>query len=284
MLSFVACAGETLDDTMQAVEAPTETVQSEVPDEAPGETEKIEAPGETTQEEHVPRNPGRRFCTRHLAEGEVLIVEADHGDRIWFDSIDDLLRSADRESGGPWRTEVLRVEILDERTGWFNLRLPWRHEGAQPFLRGDSHPWWESDDYMPSTFHRARVLEVFRGEVEVGDIIEIRQSGGQIGNIQMVNRDFAYLTPGDDLLLFLQSLSWLEDIPRGLYSPEAVYRFPDFSGDRAFSLDESLESAYEGSLAEWILPLTLNDLAEIQLENFGRVSESFEAALEAARR
>jgi len=213
-------------------------------------------------------NPGGRFCTEHLAEGEVLVVESSGSEAI-FDSIDNLLGFI--AMSGDLRTEIIRGEILDERTAWLNVAAVWRHEGALPYP-DPSLP----DEYRPVTIHRVRVLEVFQGEFEAGDIIEVRQPGGQIGNVRLEDSSFVPLASGDDLVLILASLVWMPPSPAGIVSSrQAVYRFPDLGdGMRAFSADESLECVVQSSAA---LTLTFGDLMEFQIQNFGQVSESFAA-------
>jgi len=268
LFSLAACNNETQNGTVQA-----------------------DIPNDTIQLDNTPWNPGGIFCTEGLAEGEVLIVSVS-GDEDIPGSIDEMIRFIDMagvwQAGyGMFRSEIVRAEVLDERTEWHNTTAAWHHEGAQPFLVDD--PGWDhSDRYEPYTFHRVRVLEVFKGEVAAGDILEVMQEGGQIDNVRLENYSFVSLTPGDDVVLFLASPVWMPNSPAALMSSfTAVYRFPDLSGGiRAFGLDEGLESVYEfpEHMAEYALTLTLDDLADMQLENFGRVSESFEAALEAARR
>jgi len=228
-----------------------------------------------------PATLGGMFCTADLPEGEVLTVSVS-GDFFIADCIEDLLSFG--VVSGRHRDYVVRVEILDEWVAWRNMTLPSQHEGALPFLEDD--PGLDfSDDYRPSTFYRAQVLEAFLGEVEVGDILYIAQSGGRIGNVHFETDYFVPLALGEDLVLILSSPSWMtnEEWPATLISPfQSVYRFPSSSGDiRTFSLDEELEP-YQPSerTAHFGLPLTLHDLAEMQRENFGEVSESFQEVLQ----
>jgi len=153
----------------------------------------------------IPVTAGGMFCTADLPEGEVLTVHAG-GDEVIFDSIEDMMSFG---SGSEvYRDYVIRIEILDERVEWRNASLPFQDERALLFL-GDDPGWDHSDRYQPSTIHRVRVLEVFQGEVEVGDILEVGQSGGQIDNVHFMNDAFLPLMPGDDLVLFLASFSWM---------------------------------------------------------------------------
>ena len=222
----------------------------------------------------TPVNTGGIFCTENLAEGEVLTVYA-HGDEIIFDSIDEMLNFA--AMSGAWRVEIVRVEVLSERVAWHNTTLAFQHEDADS--EGD-YP----DCYEPRTFHQVRVLEVFQGDVQVGDILEVMQRGGQIDNVRLECSSFLPLAPGDDLVLFLSSLVWMENSPAGIASPrQAVYRFPALEdGDRTVSFDEELEffPQLSENIAEYALPLTFGELADFQFQNFGRLSDAFQAMLE----
>jgi len=226
--------------------------------------------------------PGGMFCTADLPEGEVLTVYVS-GDIFIADSINEMLLFA--AGSGEFRNDVVRAEILDERVEWLNVALPSQHEGALPF-RGEDPGWDFSDSYEPHTIYRILVLEVFQGEAEVGSVLEVAQSGGRIDNVHLVNEHFVPLVPGEDFLLFLSSISWMtnEEWPAALTSRfQGVYRFPGPNdGIRMFGLSESLEPVQPlpDHLAEANLPLTLHDLAEMQRENFGEVSKSFQEVLQ----
>jgi len=211
-------------------------------------------------------------------DGEITIYQSN--DELIFDSIDEMIDFG--SSSGIWRNEIVRAEVLDERVEMHNTTAVWQHEDAQYFL-GEDPGWDHSDDYIPVTLYRIRVLEVFLGDVQVGDIIEIRQPGGEVGNVRMVNESFVPLMLGDDLILFLASIIWMPNSPAGLMSStQAAYRFPAVSdGARSVSFDEVLEPVHQfpEDMAEYALPLTVEDLANFQIENFGQVSESFETIL-----
>ena len=217
---------------------------------------------------------GGRFCAAHLPEDEVLRVYSSSGDRIIFDDMDDMLSFV--AGLGGFREYVVRVEVLDERVEWVNTALPSQAEGAYPFHPDGGYP----DEYMPRTIYRVQVLDVFKGEVEVGDILEVGQSGGQIDNVHFVADHAISLPLGGDLVLFLSIPSWMsnEDWSLGIMGGfQGAYRFPDIGdGMRAFSLDEDLASVYQfpEHMEHFAFDLTLGDLVEFTIENFG-----YEAAM-----
>ena len=199
----------------------------------------------------IPVTRGGMFCTANLPEGETLTVSV-HGDAIIFDSIEQILS----EMSWVDSIDVVRVEVLDERVEW---------------------------EEMPYTVYRIQVLEVFQGEsgVEVGDVLEIAQMGGEIDRVRLENDSFLPLAPGDDLVLFLSRSPGQGPYRRGILGFQSVFRFPPVDGMRAFRSDEDLETVYEfpEHIAYFALSLTLDDLADMQIQNFGRVSESFGAVI-----
>ena len=203
----------------------------------------------------TPVNPDSIFNTEGLAEDEVLTVYSS-ADEIVFDSIEEMLRFV--EISGSWRTEIVRAKILDERTEWHNPALAFQHEDV-PYRYDPTLV--DLEDYKPYTFYRIQVLEVFRGEVEAGNILEVRQKGGQIDNVRLESMSFVPLSVGDDLVLFLSSLSWMPNSPAGIMSStQAAYRFPSSSGElMALSVYEELESLNPTN----DLTLTIGDLQQI---------------------
>ncbi|MCL2843573.1 MAG: hypothetical protein FWE28_08995 [Oscillospiraceae bacterium] len=172
--------------------------------------------------------------------------------------------------------DVVRAEILDQRLDWICM-----HMGTPP---PDV-----DDPYLLVTVYRIYVLEVFQGETQPGEILEIMQTGAKVGERQLTI-EMAPIAPGDDVVVFL--LPYV-DSPEGfigMMNPfQSVYRFPAVSDGSRFILldmDEILENiAPDESRKEILLTLTIDDLIDLQIESFGRLSESFEALLvEEARR
>ena len=211
---------------------------------------------------------------------ETITIYQEIGESIIFDSIDDMLNFI--AMSGHFRAEIVRVEVLDERTELFNANSIWQHEDAQYFL-GEDRVWEHSDNYEPVTINRVRVLDVFMGDVQVGDILEVRQSGGHVGNMRLICSAFLPLMSGDDLVLFLASFAWMPNSPASMITNrQAAYRFPALdNGNISFHMDESLDSLYQfpEHMAEYGFSLTFEDLANFQIENFGQISESFGAIL-----
>ena len=137
-----------------------------------------------------------------------------HGCISWehYDSVEQLAFSA---------TNVVRARVLDVRVEW------------------------NFSQFEPYSVHRVRVLEVFQGDVEPRDILEVRQP---------IWHDVARLRFGwrDELVLFLSPGG-------GLMSPyQAAYHYPP-------SADGILENVYPFS--EWDFQLTIDDLRRLSEGN-----------------
>ena len=167
--------------------------------------------------------------------------------------------------------DIVRVEVLDQRSDLICMFM------------GEVPP--DVDDpYLAVTVYRIRVLEVFQGEAQPGEILEIMQTGTKEDEWQPTIQ-MAPIAPGDDVVVFLLPRGDYADGFIGMMNPfQSVYRFPAISEDArimSVDMDEALENvvpedeSYENA---W-LSLTLDDLANLQIENYGQVSESFEALL-----
>ncbi|MCL2400953.1 MAG: hypothetical protein FWC91_14585 [Defluviitaleaceae bacterium] len=172
---------------------------------------------------------------------EVVYVDI-HADYPAYPTLEDLASRA---------RDIVRVEVLDERVGLVNILLPspYNYEGQT--------------SYEIQTIHRLRVLEVFKGDTEPGDIIEVRQEGGQYGNIIVTNSRKIPFSEGDDVVLFLanRAIDFDIHIPSVLLSPfQAAYNFtPSNTDARLRNANDELESIFPYN----DLILTLNDLARI---------------------
>ena len=135
-----------------------------------------------------------------------------------------------------YATDVVRVEVLDERVDWLNAWL---------------EPPQGIDPYELYTVHRIRVLDVFQGDAAIGDILEVRQIGGEQDDLRVINEDKVPLEVGDDLVLFLRA-SLIENLPSILLNPnQSAYYFT--------AENEALESVNP----ENDLVLTMEDLSQI---------------------
>jgi len=182
-----------------------------------------------------------------LSSDEVFSVSF-HVDWPGYRSIEALAASAERY--------IARVEVLDERVALINDSLSGR------------------PDYNINTVHRLRVLEVFKGNTQAGEIIEVRQLGGQLNNLEVINLDFVPLTIGEELVVFLSGvtqedfpeLDWSSIRPAVVMNPwQGIYRMPAArEGDMAALSDDTvLESLHPDNN----LVLTLGDLQRIAQAN-----------------
>ncbi|MCL2558864.1 MAG: hypothetical protein FWE07_00130 [Turicibacter sp.] len=155
-----------------------------------------------------------------------------------------------------YATDVVRVEVLDERVEWLNTWL--------------APPPSEIDPYNLYTIYRIRVLEVFQGDATVGDILEVRQMGGETDSLRVINTDEVSLAVGDDLVLFLRA-SYIENFPAVLLNPyQGAYHFASISASEGIASIEAEELAnidvhesLESVNPENDLVLTIEDLIQI---------------------
>ena len=170
------------------------------------------------------------------SELEIVLFSADY---MIYDSITDLASQA---------TDIIRVEVLDERVEHLNTWLETPPSGINP--------------YRLYTVYQLRVLEVFQGNSITGDILEIRQVGGRQDNEWLINTDKAPISVGDDLVIFMRA-SYIENFPSVLLNPyQCVYRFLP---------DGTLESAHPNN----DLVLTIRDLEQITEGNLTARLASF---------
>ena len=174
---------------------------------------------------------------------------------------------------------IMRVELLDQRVEYKDISVPFTQEMIDTFF-GGVDPGHEPL-YVVMTLFRARVIEVYKGDREVGDIIEIAQSGGELekedGTLRRVlYSDRTPLEVGDDMVAFLFAWHSISGTAgRDIYSlmspNQAAFRFPVAEGGiAAFGFDKELESIHERNS----LTLTLWDLTQIADNNFSPVQSS----------
>ena len=142
-------------------------------------------------------------------------------------------------------TYIVRVEVLDERVERMNYAVP-------PASR-----------YGIFTVNRLKVLDVFKGNTEIGNIMEVRQFGGQVGDERLIYSGKIAFPIGDDLVLFLFSLG-IDNSPAFLLNPtQSVYRFTaSDSNDRMRSKHDELECLVEYHNPNLTLILTFDDLVQ----------------------
>ncbi|MCL2576492.1 MAG: hypothetical protein FWE27_00370 [Defluviitaleaceae bacterium] len=175
-------------------------------------------------------------------EAETMIVMADFPH---YNIIEHLATNA---------TEIVRVEVIDERAEKINIWM-------SPANELEDADFGTFDAYRIFTVNRIRVLEVFQGDVNVGDVLEVKQIGGRMNDSVVINHDSVPLVVGDDLVLFLQSYD-IEGMPACLLNPtQSAYRFNENAAIRDDNTElESLNPQND-------LTLTLNDLAQISRNN-----------------
>ena len=177
-------------------------------------------------------------------------------------------------------TNVIRGEVLDERVELRNTALS-REIMIEEFggdlseeemfrlfpdYLGEELGWLTPESephYEIVTIHRIKILEVFQGNYQVGDVVEVMQSGGIYENTAVSNSDLITFEPGEDLVFFIHSWSHIGR-PTVLLNPfQSVYRFPTLDENAgSLDLDVELENVY-GDVHFNNLTITLNDLLQL---------------------
>jgi len=101
-------------------------------------------------------------------------------------------------------SNIVRGIILDERVEMLNIRL----EPANS-LEETGGDFQEGEGYFATTIYRFEILESYKGDSVPGDIIEIKQMGGEYGNLSFISDDFVSFSINDDLILFLNEFGTL---------------------------------------------------------------------------
>ena len=143
-----------------------------------------------------------------------------------------------------WSTHIVRAEVLDNWTEWRSSVLR--------YIEPDD----ERYEHLMKVFtiHRIRVLESFKGDAEVGDIIEFAMWGGRYGNRETMvlerRSDRFPLTSGDEFIFFLDSFErhgfghW----PMGLSShSHGIHQIPPSSQRIANELSDGIISAFNAN-------------------------------------
>ena len=196
------------------------------------------------------------------------------GDRLILSSIDELAR---------WSTDVIRAEILDSRVERINTSL----SSDPDFYNDPKH-------IRLHTVYRLVVLEVFAGNTKVGDIVEVMQMGGRLGNEELVYDRQLPLSSGDNLVLFLYNYEkeGFGHLPMTFMGGgQAVYRAASSNVNEYIEDIEGIEGTFRASLMlsdvilenfdpENHLSLTIGDLSRIssasEMTQVDRLEESSE--------
>jgi len=179
-------------------------------------------------------------------------------------------------------THVLRVEVLNERLELLNR---FGLQSVPPSI----------DPYELYTIHQVRILEVFQGDVAPGDIIDVAQVGGRLGNIEVVNKDHVSILTGGDFIFFLfynPENPLFPNSPAGLMNPwQAIYHvastdggISNNQGDNATNTQNTYTSIIQRGQIESLpgndLTLTIEDLKAIAEQNKIEVGMPIQSATE----
>ena len=145
-------------------------------------------------------------------------------------------------------TDIIRAEVLDSREKKINTILGSSNLGCTANRFVKSH-----------TVYKLRVIEIFKGSTEVGDIVEIMIENKGSSNNQLS------LFSGDDLVFFLRNFE-SGNLPMALEGgSQGVFRTPLSIADN--DLAESIKDAFYAD------PLN-SDIALTRLDSFSKIELS----------
>ena len=193
-------------------------------------------------------------------------------DYFIFSDVEELVDSA---------TDIFRGEVLSVRTEYRNVALPLEAilDSIEEELTDEVLMMWFPNyfgggiemiviepQYEVVTIHSVAVLEVFQGDYQPGDVVDVMQAGGTYGNMVVQNFDFVTLDISADLVFFVRSRSYIGR-PAVLLNPyQSVYHMPiqieNVLEATAYELEIDLESAFDhNSISNF--DITIEDLIDI---------------------
>ena len=184
----------------------------------------------------------------------------------------DVLIYEDIEDMSNKATHIIRGYILDRRFEWLDPSVP--REITEQLLREQGLTEEEIDfelegitferDLELVTTYRIRVLEIFQGDHNINDVIEVSVLGGEYGSERWVVDDSLEIELNSELVLFLVSWGMINQ-PYSLISHvQGVYHIPeleDFEENLIDIIDVEIE--LEGVSEMDPISITIEDLIEI---------------------
>jgi len=173
-------------------------------------------------------------------------------------------------------THLIRGRVLDQRSVWYNPTLT--PEATTQLLSElgltedeiktelENLTFEQEDELI--TISRIEVLEVFQGDHQVGDIIEVMQGGGEYGNERWIVEDRLDMELGSELILFL--VSWeFAGFPYSLTSHiQGAYLVPPAIEHEEYLVEiENLDIELNPLSDADPITITIEDLIEIAEEN-----------------
>jgi len=124
-------------------------------------------------------------------------------------------------------TDIIRGVIVGERVERLNML------STPPGGPNEEYLETRENYYQINTIHSIRISEVFMGDAQVGDIMEIAQLGGRLHFSELTNLSLIPFATGDDLVLFIRTFNNANGINRPgvlISSFQSAYRVTSSSG------------------------------------------------------
>ena len=201
-------------------------------------------------------------CTvNEIMEDEITTVYIS-GSELWiFDNIAQMNTQT---------TDIVRAKILNSRVEPINtlLRTPRPDDDMEIF-------------YIIHTIYQLKVLEVFKGDLAVGDVLEVAQMGGLYGNRKLVFSNQLSMNRGDEFIFFLHSYDayGFGHLPMTIAgSYQGVFHTLSLQTTQANEMFENITEAYfenhlspnetlESVSPHTSLTLTIGDLMQIRYDS-----------------
>ena len=166
-------------------------------------------------------------CTNQTDDRPLVTISADW---VSYATFDEMANDA---------TDIVRAEILSSTVKIWRIGY------------GD----------LPHIVYTIRILEVFQGDLQVGDEIEMEQLGGESDYMVIINPNKIPIEIGDDLILFL--LNRDPSTPAGILH-QGVYRLSK-EIDSIEEIDASIELISVVDDEGWIeIEITVEDLWDLE--------------------
>jgi len=217
--------------------------------------------------------------TDNVTEDEAAITQTSGS---YSSSIDEGRR--EYHGGGDWAplsnidslafnaTDIFRAEVLDSRT---ERVLTWLYAPGETLCEERVERFT-----IIHTIHRLRVLEVFKGDAVIGEIVEVMQPGGRLGDDELIYNRLQHFSHGDELIFFTRNFiaDGFGHLPMSLVSPgQSTYRIVPSNVRGMNEFADGIVTAYDANpeLADFALEcigawndivLTVGDLILIRFE------------------
>ena len=119
--------------------------------------------------------------------------------------------------------EIVEVKVISSESVTLDANESLTDEQTNDSER---NPGGETDrQSLPYTIYTVEVMQVYKGDVTVGNTIEMKQLGGTIDHVHYVQEDAMTIEIGNTYIMFLETY---ENSPASLINPiQGIYEYTD---------------------------------------------------------